>query len=232
MNLIVGKQPLEASKAEHLEIMSAKTGLKTQDITLVIDLFSFFIRKRLLEQGCVCVFGLGKFYVVPYSYNLYGHRYHIVDFNPADDFRERIKNTKKTIIEYCVPFVEQLKLISIMLGIKVKDTRFLFCYYLTTIANVLRKYRIYRIHRIGTLKLVQKPSLALSGVTKQWNYKIIPDTIEFVLSDPLFRELNKQSNQYNVYERSKQMLYLTGLSRDILRKEFKKDYDYSKDKGR
>jgi nucleoid DNA-binding protein len=232
MNLIVGKQPLEASRAEQLDLISAKTGLKTQDLMLVIDIFSFFIRKRLLENGCVCVFGIGKFYVIPFNYELYGHKYHTVGFNASDDFRERVKGTKSSMIEYCVPFVEQLKIISKMFGIKIKDVRFLFCYYLTTISTVLRKYKEYRLHRIGTFRLVQKPELALSGVSKRWNCKIIPNTIEFTLADPFFRELNKQSKQYSVYERPKQMLYLVGMSRDIHRKELEKEHDYSKDKGR
>lgn len=231
MNLIVGKQPLEASRSEHLEIISSKTGLKSQDILIIIDMFTFFIRKRLLENGCVNVCGLGKFYVSPFNYELYGHKYHTIEFNPADDFRERVKGTRTSLITYCTPFVEQLKVISTIFGIKIKDTRFIFRYYLTTIATVLRKYKEYRIHRIGTLRLVSKPELALSGVTKQWNCKSVPHVIEFVLADPFFRELNKQNNQFNVYERTKQMFYLVSLSRDINRKEYRRDHDYSKDKG-
>lgn len=231
MNLIVGKSSLEAGKAEILDMISSKTGLKNQDILLIFDAFSFFIRKKILEEGCAFVSGLGKFYVVPKRITLYGKKYDTIKFYPSDDFRERIKGTNKKLITFCAPFVEQLKVVSRMFGLKQSDTKFLFRYYFTIISIILRKYKVFRLYRIGTFKLEEKPFLGKSGITKQWDYDKNISCVEFKASDSFFREINKHTNVYNMCERLQQMLYLIGENRTINRKVYDLNHDYKKDKG-
>jgi nucleoid DNA-binding protein len=231
MNLIVGKSPLEAGKAEIIDMISSKTGLKSQDILLIFDAFSFFIRKKILEDGCAFVSGVGKFYVVPKSINLCNKRYNTVKFYPSDDFRERIKGTNKKLITFCAPFVEQLKIVSKMFGLKQSDTKFIFKYYFTIISIILKKYKTFRLYRIGTFKLEEKPFLGKSGITKQWDYNEEISCVEFKISDSFFRETNKQTSVYNMNERLQQMLYLVGVGRNINRKEYNINHDYKKDKG-
>lgn len=220
MNLIVGKQPLEAGRSEMIDIISTKTGLKSKDVILIVDAFSLIIRKMVIEQGAVAVSGIGKFFVKPLNYTLYDRKYHTVEFKAFDDLRERVKGTRKDLIVHCFPFVERLKVISKMFGLKLIDVKYLFRLYLTSIAIILKKYKEYRIPRIGTIRL--KPLNCKSGITKKWNYNKPVYSIIFKMSDPFFRELNKQINQYNTYERLRQMLYLVGESRDIIRKGYTK----------
>lgn len=230
MNLIVGKQPLDAGKAEMLDIISYKTGLKSTDITLLIDAFSFFIRKRTIEYGSTNIMGVGKFYVKPYSYSLYGRKYHLIDFYPVDDLRERVRGVLTTPVKFCAPLFEQLKVVSKMFGLKNTDTRMLYKLWLTTISEIIRKYKEYRIPRIGIIKVQE--TKAQTGIVKKLNYDKPMFIFDFVLADPFFRELNKQTKQYAVYERLQQMLYLVGESREVSRKEYDKNHDYKKDKGR
>jgi nucleoid DNA-binding protein len=231
MNFIVGKQPLDAGRSEMIDLISGKTGLKSQDVVLMMDAFSFFIRKKTIEQGCACVTGIGKFYVKPHDYSLYGRKYHTIDFFPSDDFKERVKGTRHDMIVYTAPFIEQLKVFSKMFGLKHVDAKYLFRLYLSSISSILRKYNEFRIPRLGTFKLKFEPRFLNLGIAKKWNYDKTIILIDFKLADPFFREVNKQVSQYNVYERLKQMLYLVGQSRDISRKEYNKDHDYKKDKG-
>ena len=229
MNLIVGKQPLDAGRSEMIDLITEKTGLKSQDVVLIIDSFSFFIRKLIIEQGSVCVRSLGTFYIKPFSYELYGCKYHTIRFDPGDKLKLRVKQQKITkLIKHCVPFREQLKIVSKMFGLKYEDVKFIFRLYITLIASMLSKYKEYRIPRIGVLKIVNTPH---SYISKKWNYDKPIHRINFKLSDPFFREINKKTNQYSVYARLMQMLYLVGESRDIIRKEYVKD-DSKKTKSR
>jgi len=228
MNFIVGKQPLDASKAELLDLMSSRTGISSLNLNLIIDAFSFFIRKRLLEEGFAYVHDLGKFFVRPYVYKLYHRRYHVIDFVSVDNFKERLKGTRKGRVIYCKLFRPQLKIVAKMFGLKQKDAVYLYCLYLFYIPIMLKKYKEFRINRIGCLKLI-KASHPNTGAITKWNCKNISDyNVTFVMCGTIFRELNKKTNQFFVDARLKQMLYVSGVSREITRKEFKEGDDYKK----
>lgn len=229
MNLIIGKKPSDAARSETVDLICSKTGLKNQEVVLLIDLFSFFIRREIIEQGFSYVYSLGKFYVKPFSHRLYGTKYHLIDFVAADDLKERIKGTNKTDITRCSLTKDDLEIVKKFFGLNSLDTKYLFRLFVLCISIFLKKYRVYRIPRLGSLNLVQNPELAKSGVSKRWNTSHINiDTVKFTTSDPFFRELNKKINQFYMYDRLRQMFVVSNVSRDISRTTYKVDYDYKK----
>jgi hypothetical protein len=231
MNLIFGKEPLDASKSETIDLICCKTGLKSNYVVLLLDAFSFFLRKRVIETGGYYIRGLGVFYVKPNSSRLYGHKHHKVIFTPCDDFKERIKGTKDSPIKHCSLLQTEIKAISCMFGLKILDVKYLHKLFIYCIIIYSKKYRIYRIPRVGNLKLSEFEFYKHSTIAKQWNTKNINITrVNFLMSDYFFRELNKKTSQYFMYDRLSQMLTLSDMSRNITRKEYTENYDYKEAK--
>jgi nucleoid DNA-binding protein len=229
MNLIVGKRPLDAGKSETIDLICSKTGLKNNDIVLLLDIFSFFIRKNVVETGSAYITDLGRFFVKPNSCKLYSCTYHKVDFIACDDFKERIKGTKNSPVKQCSMSKSELKIVSDLFGIKAIDIKYLHKLFIFCISIFLKKYKTYRISRLGILTLVEKVTLRESPITKQWNAKNVNiNLIKFKMSDPFFRELNRKTPQYFVYSRLNHMFVLSGINRNIIRKEYRQDYDYKK----
>jgi len=226
MNLIVGKQPLEASKSEMIDLLSCRSGLKSEIICLLIDAFSLFLRKLIVQQGYVTIRGVGRFYVKPNKVVLAKRRYYTVGFFPFDRIKERVKG-RSDLIGHVI-YRKQLKTISKMFGISFENVVFLYKLYLSSIAFMLKKYGVFRFHKIGTFKLDYVDSFANKYITKKQGYTKPIFLIRFECGGCLFKEINKNTKKYIVIHRLLKMLYLIGESVDIEQREYDEKINYKK----
>lgn len=226
MNLIVGKQPLEAGKADMIDLLSSKTGLSNEIVCLLIDAFSFFLRKMIVEQGYVTISGIGRFYVKSKKIVLMKRKYYNVGFCPFDKMKERVKGRNNLIVQ--IIYRKQLKLISKMFGINFENVNFLYRFYISSIPFMLKKYGVFRFHKIGIFKLEYKNSFSNKYITKKQGYTKPIFLIRFECGGCLFKEINRTTKKYIVLNRLLKMLYLMGESIDIVQKEYDEKINYKK----
>ncbi|MDD5649686.1 MAG: hypothetical protein PHF86_04600 [Candidatus Nanoarchaeia archaeon] len=228
MILTFGKKPSNASFSDTLDLMYVKTGIKPNDLLLLIDAFSFFIRKVLIETGHIYIYGLGRFFIRHHALRIYKKKYDIVHFVSCDDFKERIKRTRNDVIKFCNFTDKEFKVISDLFGYEIDDVKYLSKLFFYCVPIYLLKYKIFKIPRFGSFVL-EEVAYEKMCISKKYGGKNINRyRIRFYMIDGFFRELNKKTNCYYMYDRLIKMFVIAGVSRKITRKKLDVNYDYKK----
>jgi len=226
MNLINGKNVLVVGINETINDMMSKTNLSKKVVSLLIESFILFLKKDLFENGKVSISGLGEFTlrsgVKRIGHYLYGfRRYKVirVKFKPFRLLRDKIKGIKKfqqtnykcrLSKEY-----EYFELISKLFGLSIKDAKYLFFMFFNCVGVYLKNLGAFRIPKFGNLYLTSKQSDKML-VSKQWGKDVVTIyTIRFKVN--CVKELNCSVSQYYISSRLRRMLYLAGVSKEIIR---------------
>lgn len=208
MSLINGRDVSIIANNEILDFMSNKTGLSKENLNLIIETFTFFLKKELMEIGRIYVCNLGEFLIKPYSIqekilkNL--RRRHSIKFISSKYFRIIMEGEKDIPLEKFAAKKDFLKELNTLFGIKFKDAKFLFGLYFFCVVTYLRKYGECRISKFGKLIFKVDPKDPESK------------KIFFIPGQTTLKELNKNHKNFYLSPRLKRMFYLCGISRQVI----------------
>ena len=218
MNLRAGKSPLTWGQAETIALMSDKTGLDKRTISLVIEIFILLIKKVLIEQGRLYIWNFGSFNL-KISRKKDTFKRYAVFFSACDDFKEIMKGERKLkLLCRCEKkfFKNYFPSFADMLGISVKDLKYLFNLYTYCISKNLLKYNEFKLLKFGYLKIVDYKGVELSGLSKKFpNKKINTRRVIFKYSITGKRDINRRNRKFPVCQRLKRMMYFSKIDRTI-----------------
>lgn len=217
MKIKPGEIALAIGFKETVNFIKEKTGLNEQMIHLVLEIFSFVIKKTLFEHGKLHFFTLGTFFVKFFKHkNRVKNKYNIC-FCSSDDFKEMIKLERSPFFCLKQAFVLRTKFrqVSDMLGIKKSDIRYLFALYSYCIIVNLLKYNEYKMHKFGYLRIIDRETLKKTGISKNYQGNVNTKIVSFKLTSTSFDEVNRFKSSIEVSERLKRMLYFAKIDRTI-----------------
>jgi nucleoid DNA-binding protein len=221
MNEINGKKAFAISREETLSLMTEKTGLSPQMVRLVIEAFTFVIRKTLLENGKIIIYKLGTFFLKIHRRKDRIRRYAIL-FKTCDDFKDMMAGTEKP--RYVKKQQHSLKplfrQIAQMLGIKLCDIRHLFSLYTYCIIANLLKYNEYKIDTVGFFMIVDDNTKYRNTGISMRHEHIRSKYLTFRTYRTLTIESNRWRKSLCLSKRLKTMFYFAKIDRTIKPKPF------------
>jgi nucleoid DNA-binding protein len=226
-----GKTVLTIAQNEAISFMQEKSGLKRNFLTLIIAIFSIIIKKTLIENGELNIWFLGRFNLKIFKRN-HKLRKYSVSFFASDKLKEAIKG--KRTPQICTYHSKILKKkfvqVAAMLGIEVKDVKFLFSLYTYCIIIYLLKYKEYKIPMFGKFMLVDVPRIKNTPISKKYDESNVnTKVVVFKLMGSGKEEINRRSKSIKLSKRLKRMFYFSGIDSSIKSKpRFLKDNDAPK----
>lgn len=135
-----------------LKLFKEKTTLNYSQTILILDFFSFLIRKTVIETGEINIYNFGKFYLKKFKSGLIKPR-----FRSSLFFRHKINGTFKREQKQRNRFDQKthsmLVPITTYLNINPRNTLFLFTLYINGIINELKENRVIKLRGIGAFEL-------------------------------------------------------------------------------
>jgi nucleoid DNA-binding protein len=227
-----GKTVLAIAQDEAVLFMHEKTGLGNRFLRLIIEIFIIIIKRILIEQGELYILGFGKFRLKIYRYKERIDSYNVF-FSACDDFKEIMKGQRKIKMIPKQAFILKKKFIEVarMLGVSYEDVKYLFSLYIYCIIVYLLKYNEYKLPKFGWFKIIDKPYLKLSGLSKKFNSEVNTRQVVFKLTPLGVREINRWKRSISACKRLKRMFYFSKIDRTIKsRPRLIKDNDVPKAK--
>lgn len=204
--------------ADVLDFISKKANIKPKFVVYLLDLFVYAIKKTLIEQGEVIIYGFGiistKGCNRKKKVKFYKH-----SFKTASSLKTVLKGeTKPLFVEKYSPFLQKnFEIICTTLNLEMKDVKYLFSLFFYCIILNLLKYKVYRLRRFGYFYVKERPWLSKTWVSRKWSKfsdrPVNTKFIEFKQAKTSWEELNSKTISINVSRKIKRMFHLMNFDR-------------------
>lgn len=196
-------------------LIKEKTTLRYPDIKLILDLFVFFLKKKLIEEKELKIEGFGKLYVFKLSKS--GN---VVRFKSYGDLKYFINKQKKEYnldsskYNYSSCLKDIILNVSKCLKMDKADTLFIFRLFIYGIVQTIFEKRMLKIRNFGIF-FVQDRAFSDYNICNKATEVKNSLRVKFKELARFLRELNGKEEIIVTFSRARRILYLNGFDDKI-----------------